>query len=423
MNKIFLQALAWNSATIFIYKISLLLHQITLYSAINHTLYGAQSFIFAGIYLAISITNFGFDETILPFFSHFITSKKNFHQLLYRFLFRFIILSIATCTIYFLIHYQLEAFLHNKQIDCNKKLSIAIAILFIIESIKKTLSLIIKLFLLNKQAAYAEISSLWLYLALTWGWYTIYHELSITAIFIPLIVTSTLEILYFIHLLHKAYQALPSTSMQDDHVPLVIIAHQQSHNYINQIIKALYSPNSITLIFSLSSGFAQVATIKFFINIITLIYTCISKTFGIATSITLSGLNKKLLSELRLQFYTIHQRYFQFLTIVSSSITITILYAWATNQITSIMALQILLFFIIGFIEQASLVYEQFFICQGSIHSLTSINLVNIAFVLCSYMYLQQSLGNGMLIMLMLIASKVISLIMIRQIAYAKWQI
>src|SRR3989339_614144 len=100
MHKTFKQALTWNSSTAFLYKAILLFHQIMLYTVISKTLYGIQSTLFASIYVLIACTNFGFEETLLPFFSIYSQSQQQFQQILHHFILRVLAVAIISMIFY-----------------------------------------------------------------------------------------------------------------------------------------------------------------------------------------------------------------------------------------------------------------------------------------------------------------------------------
>ena len=93
----FLQAIAWNTISLFFYKSILLIHQIALFSAISQQTYGIIGTIFAAMYLLIGLTNFGFEYSLFPFFSEYSTTKKAFSVIIKQYCYRlFTILISAT---------------------------------------------------------------------------------------------------------------------------------------------------------------------------------------------------------------------------------------------------------------------------------------------------------------------------------------
>ena len=139
MHTKFIQALMWNTSAAFLYKIMLLGHQILLYSVISKNMYGLQSYLFSTIYFTIAITNFGFDETLLPFFSTYSSTKSNFISLLSKLFTHIIIITFTTFIMYLYFTHGSGEFLHNLQFYCNKKIIFVITAIFFVESLKKSI--------------------------------------------------------------------------------------------------------------------------------------------------------------------------------------------------------------------------------------------------------------------------------------------
>ncbi|MDP3787720.1 MAG: hypothetical protein Q8Q60_00200 [Candidatus Chromulinivorax sp.] len=407
MHKIFIKALAWNSSSTFMYKIALLAHQILLYSIISHTLYGLQSSLFAIIYIAIALTNFGFEETLLPFFSIFLQSKNQFMQLWSHFIWHIVIVAAMALCMYMIMMHGHGEFLHNMRMHCNKNIIFIIAIIFFVESIKKSLVAMMQLAFLNKQIAYAEISMLIAYISMVWVTFTIQGQVTLYTIFIPMAITSTLELWYVLHHVLQFYRTLPNLENRSQ-IALKLIFQQRIYNYINQIIKTIYSPNSLTIFFAYLLGFQQAATIKFFTNIITLCYTCISKSIGITTGATFSAMKHMPLPVIQDFFHDITRRYFQFLYILTFVLIVVLGYSYYSSIITKIMALHILLFFCISYLESISITYEQLFMSQHASKLLAIINLSGFA-ILCAWGYIYHYCNmNSIVFMIIFMGIKIL---------------
>lgn len=422
MHKTFIKAFAWNSSATFVYKITLLLHQILLYSIISNTLYGLQSTLFAGIYTIIALTNFGFEETLLPFFSTFSQSKQQFRQIWYHFIIHSICIVIITLSLYIIVIHGSGEFLHNLRIYCNKNLIFIISIIFFIESIKKSIIAMMQLAFLNKQIAYANISMLILYIASVWTIFTVYGQLTLYDIFMPMLIASVFESCYLFYNFLSFYNALPKIQ-QSPKIPFKVIFKQRIYNYIHQITKTLYSPNCMTIFFAYLLGFQQAATIKFFTNIITLCYTCISKTIGVTSGATFSAMNQMPLSTIKSLFQDITRRYFQMLLILSLLIVTIVGYSWYNSIISGIMAFQILLFFSISFLEHISITYEQLFISQLAGGILALINVIGLLLLsVCFYRYFVHSM-NQVIILYVFIGIKLLSLGVLSYLTKKRWDI
>ncbi|MBP6869877.1 hypothetical protein KBC04_03280 [Candidatus Babeliales bacterium] len=422
MHTTFIKALKWNSSANFLYKIMLLSHQILLYSVISKTLYGLQSSLFAIMYTIIALTNFGFEETLLPFFSIYSQSKSQFKQILSQFFYQIIMLVIITIIFYLGIAHGSGEFLHNLQLYCNKNLIFILSLLFFVESCKKTLLAIMQLAFLNQQIAYAQIIMLSCYIACVWSLYGFYNQVTALTIFVPMLITSSLELWYCVYNVWNFYNGL-SNEPAADNIPLKVLFKQRVYNYLNQITKAIYSPNSMTLFFAHLFGFQQAATIKFFTNIITLLYTCISKSIGVTTGATFSAMNQMSLISIQSFFVDVTKRYFQFLYLLTSIVLCVLGYAWYTSFITTIMTFQILLFFSISFLEHLSITYEQLFMSQRKAWPLALVNVGGLIILIPS-LYVFAVYGVRLSFFLgIFVGIKILSLWKISSLAYQYWGI
>lgn len=427
MHKKFIKALAWNSSVVFLYKAILLLHQIMLYSIISKTLYGIQSTLFACIYLVIAITNFGFEETLLPFFSTYSQSKRQFLQLINYLMLRIVTVTFVAITMYKLILiYSSTHFIENLKNYCDHQLLIIIMLIFFVESIKKSMNAIAQLAFLNKQLAYAELGMLFSYVSIIWISYGSGRAISLHTIFLSMLITATIELMYLTLVLLQYYQHLPTTLTTTPKIASIIIARQSMYNYIHQLSKTIFSPNSMTILFAYLLGFQQAATIKFFTNIITLGYTFIYKIISSAGGATLSHVHQASTDLIRDVFSKITTVYFQFLVTMTVMVSIILGCSWYRATITNTMVLQLSLFFIVGFLEQITLIYERLFISQGRAAILAIVNICELMMLLPILYYILFYAGDknyNYIIFIFFVIIKLISLCTIASLARAYWNI
>jgi len=423
MHKRFIKALTWNTSVTFLYKAILLLHQIMLYSIISKELYGIQSTIFAIIYLTIAMTNFGFDDTLLPFFSIFSQSKKSFLQLIHYGAIRIIgIITIAVIiynSMLLLPHVSESIFFH-----CKHQLFCIILAIFVIESIKKTINSIAQLAFLNKEIAYAEFGMITTYVSAIWIMYGFGHSISLCTIFLSMLITVSIELIYLTSVLCKYYYQLPDSTTITPNIPSTILLQQSIYNYIHQVSKTIFSPNSMTILFAYVLGFQQAATIKFFTNIITLGYTFIYKTISTTSGAVLSHTHSTSTHLVQNVFSKISQIYFRFLLTMTITTICIVGCNYYTESITKITIIQITLFFIVGFLEQITLIYEKLFISQHKSAILATINCLELFTILTSIYFILHNINiNNYLTITVLIFVKLISLIFISFLAKKYWNI
>lgn len=421
MHSTFKKALTWNSSTAFLYKAILLFHQIMLYAVISKPLYGIQSTLFAAIYALIACTNFGFEETLLPFFSTYSQSKQQFKQILHHFILRIIAVAIISMIFYITLLSAPFTFIQNIRLYCDDTVILLIPLIFCIESIKKSISTMIQLAFLQKNISYAELGMLVSYVTIIWTIFAIQTNISLYTIFIPMLITTSCELLYLSYIFIQYYQQLSLHSMPHAKIPLQTLFMQRLFNWIHQVTKTFFSPNTMTIMFAYVLGFQQAATIKFFTNIITLGYTCIHKTVGISSGVALSAINHAPIEKIKEIFQEVTQAYFKFLYTMSFVIASVVGYSYYVAAITPLMALQIIIFFCIGFLEQITLTYEQLFMSQKKSKFLASINLAEVSLLLPTFYF--NEFMHGYTILLIFVIVKLLSLMCIELLASKFWNI
>lgn len=424
MYTTFIKVLTWNSSTTFLYKSILLCHQIMLYTVISKFSYGIQSTLFATIYALIACTNFGFEETLLPFFSTYSQSQTQFKQILHHFILRICAVAIISFIFYATFITAPFNFIQNIRLYCDDNIIVLITLIFFVESIKKSIGTIIQLAFLQKKISYAELGMLTSYVTTIWLVYHYQRSISLFTIFMPMFITSLLELIYLSYVFFKYYKNLPIKISNISYalkIPFKVVFTQRIYNWIHQITKTIFSPNILTIMFAYMLGFQQAAMIKFFTNIITLGYTWIHKAIGISSAATLSAINHAPIREIQPIFNQITRAYFKFLYSMSTVIGLVISYSYYMHIITPIMALQIIIFFCIGFLEQITLTYEQLFISQKKSQYLALINITELT-LLFLILYINKDI-HGYICMIIFVIAKLVSLTVIELLAQKYWNI
>lgn len=419
----FIKALSWNTAGAFFYKIILLTHQIILYSVVSQSLYGIIGTLFAGIYLTISLTNFGFEYTLLPFFQKFQQSKQHFQQVLVHLGLRFLMVFILSFGLYLLLIYRPFIWMHTALSKAPIKLTMILCGIFIFESIKKSMSTVMQLAFLNRQIVASELIMLVVYIVLVWMKYFISHQLTLFDIFMPLFVASILEVSLLSFYVVRFYKNLNNAAplKKNQHVPLNIIAKQRVFNYINQVSKTLFSPNCMIIVLASVFGFPAVGTIKLFTNFISLIYTFLNKTVGITSGATFSATAYQDIKNSKPIFQTITKKYIYFLFSISISAVIYMLISLIGHNVSyHNIAWQIIPFFMVSFLDYLVITYEQFLIAHQSAMFLAIINIFNIAAIIGSIFLSYLSVNNILLIMLIV---RLASIICIHEFVSIRWNI
>ena len=391
-----------------------------LYSFVSNSFYGINGTFFALIYLTISLTNFGFEQTLLPFFSTFSKNKQQFIQILHLFFLRIFSVAIISTGFYFVIFQLYPLFFQEYFAGCTPQLLSILIVIFFVESIKKSLNAMMQLAFLNKQIAYAELGMLVSYIIIVWSYYALYKTVTLMSLFFPLLATSFIEFLVLAYCFYQFYTQLPAAKIYQP-ISIENFYKQRFYNYINQVTKTAFSPNCMMLILVYMFGFSHAGIVKFLTNVITLAYTFLNKTIGITSGAAFSAMSKTSSKELRILFLKITNRYFQFLYGMGIVVLITLFYAWKIKlTMTTIMAVQILSFFAVNFLEYLTLTYEQLFFAKQSAGILAIINGMSIISLIPLFFY-HQSINN--FILMPLLGIKFLALAAITFFAHFYWKI
>lgn len=381
--KPFINALLWNTLNIFLYKIILQTHQTCLFYAVSKELFGICGTLFSTIYLLINLTNFGFDYSLFAFHRSYTSCKSHFKKTMYQFARRcLIVLATTTTLLVFLYYFQNSPKISFLAKFLSPHLVLFLTIIFISENMKKSFELFAHLSFLNKTITIIEIATLLSYVTIVWSSYLIRGYIDMAAIFIPMCITSIIELSIVIKRIFSFYQNLPEHSSLP-YPTTQIILKNQSVNYINQITKALFSPNFIIIFLAYHLGMVKAGYIKLIIDIVILLYMLLNRAVGIPSGALMSQGTDTSESEtssnfphFKSSFLKITNGYIQFLygLIITSCFAI-IPCLIKSNCLDPILTTNILLFTFAGFLEYLIITYEKLYLTQNASSQLASINL------------------------------------------------
>lgn len=374
-------AITWNSINVFMYKLILLTHQVALFHIIPNNQYGIIGSLFALIYFIISITNFGFEYTLFPYFNIYKQNKKTFNHIIHQYLYRIIVIIASACFMGLLAyHYTNNGIISILTFQIPQSLLSALICIFITESLKKSLETLLQLLFYNKLITIIQITTLIGYCLSIWGYYGITGRLTITTIFIPMMIFSIIELILFFKILMTYYQSLPSGINKQQEIYLPGFYYQQGLNYINQCIKSFFSPNFIIIILTLNLPINLVGIIRLYTDIVTTLYMLLNKTIGIPSASFFASLNTNDFQRNK-AFILITDKYIQLLYIIATSIIATIFFTSTCNTPLYI----ILSFILLGFIEYLMLTYEKLYIVKQKAQTLALYNLLSLFILVITY--------------------------------------
>lgn len=426
LQKTFFHAAAWNALNVFLYKIILQTHQACLFYVISKELFGISGTLFSTIYLLINLTNFGFDYSLFAFHQYYTTCQNNFKKMMHHFLLRSLVVVTTTFGLLLLLNY----FSYLPQVSfitqftpCS--LIIILTTLFISESIKKSLELFAHLSFLNKTITLVEIFTLMIYVGMVWSYYFLFGYINLYTIFMFMCITSWIELIVVVQRLKTFQKTLPDhCPAQPEPTPHEIISNQIV-NYLNQITKALFSPNFMIIFLAYHLGMLKAGFIKLIIDIIILLYMLLNRAVGIPSGALMSRratIAEPDLPHFSTTFLKITNAYIQFLyalLIISCAAIIPCMFK--TTCLNTTLTINILFFMIAGFLEYLIITYEKLYLTQGASGKLAFINLFGLLIMIPALWY--SSLLPQTYLLLPFIIIRLCSFICIAWVTYKTWNL
>lgn len=387
LHKSLTNAVFWNAINVFLYKIILQTHQFCLFSVINKELFGISGTLFSAIYLLINLTNYGFDYSLFAFHRYYTTSRVTFRKILLQFKIRLLIVLVTTVTLLIVLNFfkNIPQLFFITQF-LSPSLVFLLVIIFISESMKKSCELLANLSFLNKAITIIEIATLLAYVSIVWGSYFLRGHLDIYSLFIPMCITSCIELCIVMKRMAVFYYTLPEQKPIAFQPTTINILSNQACNYINQITKALFSPNFIIIFLAYHLGMIQAGYIKLIIDIIILLYMLLNRAVGIPSGAIMSqgtDLKNTDFPYFKTSFLKITNCYIQFLYVLivfCSYIIVPCIIK--TNCFNTILTFNIAFFALAGFLEYILITYEKLYLTQQASHVLALINTLGLLFIM-----------------------------------------
>jgi hypothetical protein len=274
------KSIYWNSFESISYQLILCTHQVALFYTLSSEQYGMVGVLFSYLYALGTLSNVGLDTALGSWWAQALQSKANFRRLVIAQLIPQIIIAITLLASFFLLYPLLARFfllypLHN---SLNYDLLLAVGLLAILESIKKSLKVCMYLLFANYVVAPTEVLLILLYTAITWSFYGMYGMLSLSTIFIPMLFTTSVSIIVYIKHILTCYNRLGH-----DSVPALSrrqISIIRLGNYITQLTHLIFSGNFLIPLFATRFGLPVAGALKFIDTIAYSLGTIMRKVVG-----------------------------------------------------------------------------------------------------------------------------------------------
>lgn len=427
----FFRAISYNILNVFLYKIILQTHQLLLFSVVSSQLFGLAGTLFSSIYFLISVTNIGFDYFIITHHNVYTASQKNFKKLIPLFLARLACIFIVLILIWYINQHIMLCSVTNIIERTTPLLLTVIISIFISESIKKSLDVLAQMSFLQRSISMFDISTLIMYVLFVWSYYFAFHQVTLFTIFVPMAIISIVECYLLTKAIYKFYKNLPAESTTITPSPREVIGYQVI-NYINQIAKALFSPNFFIIVLACYVGLSKVGHIKLFTDIIVLLYMVLNRSFGLPTAALFSSIAKQAIIDqdqeklsFSLQAFTkVITWYTQFLYALGITIS-SIVAACFLGSVcfSSVVLFNIILFIFAGFIEYLVIAYEKWYLTQGKSWILALANGINLVLYAILFIVMHFIHIPAEFILIPIIFFRLLFIVSIMYIAHRIWGI
>lgn len=421
-KKKFVHGLRWNSIESIIYYSILATHQIGLRAISTTNFYGAMGTLFALVFLTTAVFNFGFDFSIIPFFSIYSSSKQLFRSYLLKQIGVQIILYsfIASIMIFILANNVLQI---KKMPSISLFLAIIISSLIISEGIKKSLRIILQLGFKSHITATIELFYIISYVSLVWGIYIFTGKISLYTIFLPMLTISLIANSFLLTVIYKFYKKIPAVSSSNRQISWKEIGYNRITNYGYQLTRELFTSNFLIPFFAMNFGLALAALLELVTALNQFITIIIKKIFGITGQALLSHVKNMHISAKRKVFDMASRNLYTVLIIVVSLIILTYkpIIALKAPQASADNTFLGLLFFILLFSENFILLYEKWFIIEEKTLYLIIFNgsLLALFWGLLQVPYL----NSPLIILSALIVLRLIACIWLMLASFYAWQL
>jgi hypothetical protein len=372
------KGLAWNTFESIVYQTILIIHYLLLYRHTDPTLFGMMGVLFSTLYLMTFLVNGGLDTALAPYARSLTTDPHFWRQILLPQM----LIQLLAYGLIGIGGIVVNQYLLTKTSQLPFVIATTLALLLISEATKKTVRTIAHLTFNNRIAALVEVGSLAVYVGIVWLWYASYKIISLTILFVPLLITSIISCLILAGHLYHMYRQLPADT------PTPLPTHQafirtRLYTYGTHLGHILFSSNFLVPFFALHIGLAHVGVFKLISSITHTITSMMHKIFGPTSQAIFSHTFDRAHHEKQQLFFTITEQLHHVLYgfIIFFTINYHKLIAPHFTNSTSSSVLLILLFLIIQLTEHMFIVYEKFFIAHNRAAYLCILSLCSLAII------------------------------------------
>lgn len=408
----------WGSTLFESLKIA---HNLLLIKLLDGSVYGLVGMIFATIYLASRLADFGSAYTLAPFFYFFIKSKQAFKTIFLRKYLAPVIpltLLIAGAATYWL-------YIHCASITGMPSLLIVPFLVFT-ETIRCVFRQFLHIAFKSKPTILIELFIFIGYLAVVWGAY-IYTGGMLTSnlIFVPYCADSLIALVFFIISIWQLYKTLPDAQAPIPQNLFTRMIKTRLFNYLLHLNRQLFTSNIVTPLFAVKFGLKQAGLFYFASTISRSLHDTIKSTVGHPGNALLATLKENgSKEEKKSAFETLSTKLVLIIVPIIIFLFLNyqkLLQISLINQPTGMIVTFSIMYLLITFSELFFILYEQFYILEEAASSLFIFKFIEIIFF---YVFVvKQETQSPTATLLTILTIRCISFLIVSLNAYHRWSI
>jgi len=266
----------WHAFESITYQILLFSHRFALYKVMGPSLFGALGCIFASVYALVFLGSFGFNDSLIAFFSD-ISSNKNSckHFFIQQGIPHVcLLITIPICLWILPISSGISALSFN--------VFIIAGLLFIAESLRIMLRILLQLTFINKELACIDLIGLCTYLAFVWSLWLYGVTLTPWLVLAPLACISCIQVIILSMYSINWYTNLPDNE-QGQPLSYKRIMRVRFFSYTHHALSSQFMSNFIVPYSAYIWGLEYASLTKLLVSVSQLITTILKHTVGFSS--------------------------------------------------------------------------------------------------------------------------------------------
>lgn len=412
---LFFSGLRWGAIEQFTAQLALLIHQFFLFRLCGPSSYGHISVLFSFVWLIGALMNFGFDQTLSPFFADSLRNRFIFRKtVLQPLILQTVILGVGASLSFLIIP-------HMTSVAISPTLWLLLAACSAAEGFRRSLRIILQFSGRYKSVASIEIMYSFIYIGLVWSMYWVGIPFAPIMLLSTLLFVNALSIILLLGFFREFYYSLP-LGENSYSPPYKLMLQTRAFGYTNQIINQLFStsflvPLTAALLGKESSAVAALTGyLSYFIG------SLFKRTFGVASGASFAQARREVNGTKQALFAQATSLLFGSLAALIIALPFMLsLFLYCIDCPSTIRYTPLYLLFFITLSEHLLMTYERFFLTEDQIHLFTIYNLFGVLAVGGATFLWNQS--PGIMTTVAILLARLCSIALIARIGFKKWGI